>query len=139
MTLPNYPNACAISDALAVGGQPSAADFATLAESGYDTIVNLRPEAEMSFDERAVVEALGMTYVLIPVGGAGDVSFENAAVLDAALASSKKAVVHCASGNRVGALFALRAAKAGASADDALQLGVEHGLTGLRGMIAQML
>lgn len=45
------------------GGQPDRAGFERLRDLGIRTVVSFRTEA----DERALVEALGMTYVHIPV------------------------------------------------------------------------
>ena len=50
------------------------------------------------------------------------------------------AMVHCASGNRVGAMLALKAAWIdGASPEEALQLGVDAGLTRLHDRVATLL
>ena len=71
-------------------------------------MINLRTSGEMTFDEATLVQELGMTYVHIPVSGAGDLNPENAAKLRAALnASQGQALVHCASGGRVKGLMAM--------------------------------
>ncbi len=52
----------------------------------------------------------------------------------------KNVLVHCASGNRVGALFALRAAWLdGKEKDLALKIGRERGLTSLEKTVSEML
>jgi hypothetical protein len=49
-------------------------------------------------------------------------------------------MVHCASGNRVGALLALRANRLeGASPEDALELGLDAGLTRLEPAVREAL
>ena len=57
---------------LTVAGQPSEADLAVVAESGTACVINMRTQdemAEVEFDERAAVEALGMRYLNLPVSG----------------------------------------------------------------------
>ncbi|MEB3290422.1 MAG: protein tyrosine phosphatase family protein, partial [Leptolyngbya sp.] len=58
-----------ISDRLATAGQPTVAELATLAQAGYGVVINLAlPTSDHALpDERSTVEALGMTYVAIPV------------------------------------------------------------------------
>jgi protein tyrosine phosphatase (PTP) superfamily phosphohydrolase (DUF442 family) len=58
-----------ISDTLATAGQPTEAEFAALAQAGYEVVVNLSlPTSDHALpDEKATVEGLGMVYVAIPV------------------------------------------------------------------------
>ncbi|PCI73311.1 MAG: hypothetical protein COB38_01035 [Gammaproteobacteria bacterium] len=95
---------------LTTGGQPSKNDLAKMAKNGVKVIVNLRTKGEFrKFDEKKVVESLGMKYVSIPIGDEKDFNLNNVKLLDEALAGLKSpAVVHCASSNRVGGLLALR-------------------------------
>ncbi len=120
---------------IVTGGQPSQADLALLKEEGVTTVINLRPSYEFDkFDEASAVESLGMKYVSIPVGSAKDISEDNASKLDAAIKDADGTVfVHCKSGNRVGALFSLRAYFVdGKSAEESLTLGKNAGLTSLQ-------
>lgn len=134
-----FPHARQISDQLIVGGQPSPDNLKALADAGFDTIVNLRAASELAFDEGAAVQDAGMRYVPLEVSGPADVSFEMAERLDKALESSERAVVHCASSNRVGALFALRAAAAGETPERAIAVGQAHGLSSLRDRVASLI
>lgn len=95
---------------LTTGGQPSKSDFAKMAKNGVTVIVNLRTKGEFrKFDEKQLVESLGMKYVSIPIGDDKDFNPSNVDLLDKALADLvKPVVVHCASSNRVGGLLALR-------------------------------
>jgi uncharacterized protein (TIGR01244 family) len=92
-------------------GLPSENEFREAHAGGLRTVVNLCPAREQKFDEDALVTSLGMRYEHIPVAGAQDLTRENALRLAQILSdpASRPAVVHCASGNRVGALFALKA------------------------------
>jgi uncharacterized protein (TIGR01244 family) len=121
--------------------QPSEEQLRELAEAGYRAIVNLRTDAEMTFDQRGLVESLGMEYYSIPVGAAEDVSEAGARRLDQILADvDGPALVHCASSNRVGALFAVRAALIeGASEEEALAKGRSAGLTSLEPRVREVI
>ena len=122
-------------------GQPDAEILAIAKDAGIATIVDLRaPNENRGIDEVAEVEALGMRYVSLPVAGGEDVNFDNAVALDKILAASDGPVLlHCASGNRVGALFALRESLKGASDDEALTVGKSAGLTRLESVVKNRL
>lgn len=128
-------------EGILTGGQPTPEQLATIAGLGYETVINLRGVDESGSTDSAAVESLGMTYVSIPISGAGDLSEENARKLAAALeASGRPAVVHCASGNRVGALIALKAFYVDEmSAEEALALGQASGVTRLEPVVKQKL
>ena len=116
---------------LMTGGQPSIKDLQTLAANGTKVIVNLRTAGEFKqFDEKKVVEDLGMKYVSIEVAGSDGINIENAQILDNVLKDmSQPVLVHCASSNRVGGLLAYRAFKLqGQSAEDSLKLGKAAGM-----------
>jgi uncharacterized protein (TIGR01244 family) len=90
-----------------LASQPTADDLAEAKRLGIKTVLNLRPDAELKgFDERAAVEAAGMTYVHIPIAGPDDLTDET---FDKAREQLKKAerplLLHCASANRVGAVW----------------------------------
>lgn len=51
------------------GAQPSAEGFRALAEQGIKTVIDLRAERDEIRDEQRLVEAAGMKFVSIPVGG----------------------------------------------------------------------
>jgi len=118
------------------GGQPTPEQVEAAARAGFATVINLRTDGEPGFEwERALVEKLGMTYVHIPVAGADSLTKDTIAKIDAALraATARGPVLfHCASGNRIGATLALRAAWVdGASPADAYAYGVASGMTRL--------
>ena len=122
-------------------GQPDEAVLASVKAAGFVAVIDMRgPSEARGIDESSAVESLGMTYVSLPVSGSGDVSFENAAALDKILSDLDGPVfMHCASGNRVGALMALRASQSGASREDALAAGKAAGLTRLEPVVAKRL
>ena len=126
---------------LASAGQPDEAAFTAFSKNGFVAVIDLRGEAEpRGLDEKAVVEGLGMSYVTLPVGKAADISFEKARELDELIKSFDGPVlVHCGSGNRVGALLALRASEQGASDEEALELGRSAGLTRSENLVRERL
>jgi len=115
-----------------VGGQPTVEQLDEAARLGLKTVINLRTEGESDVD-RDEVEARGMAYVALPIGSADDLNAENAATLSEVLAEAERPVmVHCGSGNRVGALFAVKAFHVdGLEAQEALEFGREAGMTRL--------
>jgi uncharacterized protein (TIGR01244 family) len=127
---------------LHTGAQPTQEDLAALSRQGVRTVIDLRTDEEdRGFDEAAVVERHGMRYVQLPIGGANDLTAENATLLKQALDHSGDGVLlHCASGNRVGALLALMAAQhEDATPAEALDLGKRAGLKSLEPAVAEKL
>lgn len=126
------------------GGQPTDSQLKQAKEQGYTTIINLRPPSEMAacgFDEAAAVASLGMRYVQIPVAGPQDLTTANAALLhDAIHAAGGPVMIHCASGNRVGALLAIaKRHHHGLTADQAFAFGQNAGLTALASLVKTLL
>ncbi len=122
-------------------GQPDAAQLETLAEQGYVALIDLRgPDEDRGFDEAAAAAAAGLEYSALPIENRGAVTVENARQLGELLDSfDGPVVVHCGSGNRVGALVALLEADRGASAEEALEAGRAAGLTRLEGVVRERL
>ena len=107
---------------------------AALAAAGVELVLNLQPDDELNFDERAAVECAGMYYEQLPISGANDLKQLNILAFDNILRQyhGKKTVLHCGSGNRAGAAVALRAGwLRGRKMDTALERGRSHGLTKL--------
>ncbi len=123
-------------------GQPDEAALQVFANAGFTTVVDMRGPGEDRGldDEQATVEALGMEYVAFPIAGRDAISFDSARELDSLLEGIDGPVLlHCGSGNRVGALLALRHSLQGADDEAAIQLGKDSGLTGLEGLVRERL
>jgi uncharacterized protein (TIGR01244 family) len=138
----DLPNARAVADGLISSGQPSSEQLREAAATGVKTVVNLCVSGECGWDEAAVVKSLGMHYVAIPVGGATDVTEANARKLHDVVEdeSNYPMVIHCGSGNRVGALFALKAFHLeGCDPEEAVRRGRVAGLTLLEPHVRQCL
>lgn len=127
-------------DGVTSAGQPDEAGFSVFAEEGYVAVIDLRTAREdRGLDEPAVVEALGMEYVSMPIA-LSDITIEKAEELAALLEQYDEPVlVHCASANRVGALFALKAFSDTGDADLALELGRAGGMTRLEGAVKEQM
>lgn len=143
LDIPGLPNLQHPEAGYASGGQPNADQLAAAAKVGVRRIINLRPPAEdAGYDEAAQAARLGIDYTVLGIAGSQDLNLDNVRKLDALLAQHPgvPTLVHCASGNRVGALMALRAAwlqhkpKA-----EALAIGRRWGLTKMEAAVSQLL
>ncbi len=133
---PQLVNASVVS-----GGQPTAADLALLKSKGIGTVINLRREDEdLGFDEAAEAESLGLSYVNLPVG-MENLNLQTATQLRAILNQTAAPVyLHCGSGNRVGALYAIGAHLIdGKPLEESLDVGRKAGMTGLEPRVREIL
>jgi len=115
-------------------GQPTQQQLIELARWGVATVINLRPQSEMAdLDEEALVGEFGMGYVQIPIADETDLTIKNVRSFAFALENYPAPFfIHCAAGNRVGALIALKAFMFdGYEVEQALELGIKAGLTEL--------
>ncbi len=128
------PNARVPLEGVLSGGQPTPEQIEAAARAGFRTVINLRTEQEPGFEwEREAVEKLGMRYVQMPVTGPESLTRESVERFDAELRRAQEAgpvLLHCASGNRIGAILALRAAWVqGVDPEQALEYGRASGMT----------
>lgn len=109
-----FKEVIAQSGDLFISGQPDKESFAELKSKGVTTIVNLRTPSEMEnrdyvpFDEKAVVDSLGMQYVNIPLGG-DEYPYTPDAVkkfADAIVTADGKVFLHCTVARRASHMFA---------------------------------
>lgn len=149
MTNPNelwldIPNCCTPGTGLCTGGRPRPEHFAQAKAKGVRTVINLCPPGEAcDYDEAAVVSGLGLHYVNIPVAGPADITVDKAKALAQAMAEyspGHPVLLHCASGNRVGALMAMKARFVdGKSPAEALAEGRAAGLKMLEPLVTQLI
>jgi uncharacterized protein (TIGR01244 family) len=138
----DLPNACTPEDGLCTGGRPRPEHLQQAQARGVKTVINLCPPSEpCDYDEAALVRSLGMDYVNIPVAGPPDLTEANARRLGQALgANDGPVLLHCASGNRVGALIALKAHFVdGLGAEEAIAAGRAAGLKVLEPAVRNIL
>lgn len=129
-------------DGITSAGQPNAQALEVFADLGYAVVVDMRgPNEDRGMDDFAgAVEVTGMHYIAFPVVGKDAISFETAAELDALLGEIDGPVLlHCGSGNRVGAVLALRESLKGASDEEALAYGKDAGMTRLEPRVREVL
>lgn len=120
---------------LHTGGQQSLQQLDALVAQGVRTVIDLRGDDEpRGYDEAAELQRRGIAYKRLPIRGKDDLTADNAAALKRLLDESGGGVLlHCASGNRVGALLALMARQQeGATPQQALELGKRAGLGSLQ-------
>ncbi len=130
---------------LLTAGQLTEDQMKALMAQGYGTFISLRPQGEgddMGWEE-AFADASGTTFVRIPIASAADLSRENATLLASHMeagGSHGDTVVYCKSGNRVGALLALKAAWVdGVPPEEALEFGRQAGVTRLEPAVEKAL
>lgn len=129
-----------ISENLLVGGQPTPEQLEAIVAAGFRSVVNLRGVGEDgSWDESS---HLDLPYLHLPIASSDQLDADKARQLAAWLADPEHlpAVVHCASGNRVGALFSLKAFHVDdKNAEEALEIGRAHGLKSLEAKVETLL
>lgn len=116
---------------LHLAGQPSQADLEELARRGVRRVVDLRKTGEFSgFNERAEVERLGMQYVHQPWNGEAQLTDEVFDSFRTLFGDAREpTLVHCASANRVGAVWiAWRALDGGIGVEEAVAEAKRIGL-----------
>ena len=113
------------------GGQPTEDQLEAMAADGLSFVLDLRAEGEnRGFDEPAALESLDIPYLNLPVDAerlAQPETFER--FIEAMQNLDGPALVHCASGNRVGALYyAYLVAGKGEDREEARARAKENGL-----------
>lgn len=139
---PAIAGAASPAPGVLAGGRIDAGDVHRLRAAGIRQVIDLTPDAETpTFDEAAAVRSAGMAYANLPLRGAPDLTPDNVRVFDAMLRDAGHPVfVHCASGNRVGAMAALRAAWIdGKPTEEAIAIGRAWGLAGLEDAVRHRL
>jgi len=123
-------------------GDGSVPVYQALANSGVRTVIDLRTEAEVPTETALLAAAAGLDYRRLPVAGEAELDLASARALDLLLDdwSRYPVAVVCGSGNRAGALLAVRAFWLdGARPDAALDLGLRAGLTKLEPAVRLLL
>lgn len=125
----DIPNFQLIRPGLAFGGQPSPDALGRLREMGFRTVINLRTEREGALDEEKVVRDQGLEYVWVPVTP-GTFGMEDVEAVERILddPAAGPVLLHCASGNRVAAVWAVIRARDGRTRQEAEEDGRAAGL-----------
>lgn len=94
-------------DNIYLAGQPGEKDFEKIADAGVTRVISLCGEGEVSWDEKAAVEAAGMKFYHFPVASPDDLTpelFENVRTL-LAESDDNPTLLHCKGAVRAGAAF----------------------------------
>jgi protein tyrosine phosphatase (PTP) superfamily phosphohydrolase (DUF442 family) len=126
------PNACEPVPGLVTGGQPTEEHLAALKAAGCEVVVDARdPMETRPFpDEAEAVRAAGLAYVNLPLSYTppDDVPLARLRELLAPVARGRRTLLHCNSGNRIGAaLIPYLMVDRGMSEDDAVALAMRIG------------
>ena len=138
----DIPNGLWPESNILVGGQPDDAAFRAAHDAGFKTIINLRGLGEPGTEQQpSLMNTLGFAYHHLPVNGPQSINVEVAKTLAQLIDDAERPLmIHCASGNRVGALFALIAhGIEGKGADESMEVGLRAGLTGLAPFVRSLL
>jgi uncharacterized protein (TIGR01244 family) len=127
----SIPNYRLMRPDLAAAGQPSDAALQRLGEMGFRTVINIRTAEEWADveEEGELLRSLGLNYVWVPVTAASltlDDVREIEAVIDDPAAGP--ILLHCASSNRVGGVWAAIQALKGKPLEEAVEEGRAAGL-----------
>jgi len=101
-----------LTESYAVSPQISPGDLVAIKAAGYTTVIDNRPDTEITPDlhtpvMRAAAEALGLVFVANPVIG-GALTMENVTIQRTAIdAAAGPVLAYCASGNRSSVVWAL--------------------------------
>lgn len=107
---PEIRNFLQVTPDFCTGAQPRPEHFAMLKSRGVTTVLNLRVPAEhRAEEERAAVEAAGLSYVNIPVAYGNPTDADVDAFLKVTdAAAARPMFVHCTAAIRVGAFWLIR-------------------------------
>ncbi len=140
----NLPNFQVPFDSVLTGGQPTFDQIKQAAETGFKAVINLRTDKELPdpAQELTWVEGSGMKYFHIPVSVPEGLTPQKTKVFADVLSKPENypLIVHCKSGNRVGAMFALKAFHIDEmEIEEALLIGERAGLTKLAPTVKKIL
>lgn len=121
MSIDAIYNVKKMDDRLVLGGQPSEEQLQSVADAGFDVVINLSTNAPHYAlpDEEGLVRSLGMQYHYLPVQWDTPTTenFDRYVELMDSLAGAK-IFVHCAANYRVSAFHALHALAKGEWSED---------------------
>lgn len=99
-----------------------------LVKHSFNTVIDLRTAAEGTGLEEKMVKSAGMTYVNIPVGNDGIKESQLEAFKKALEQNSPPFLIHCATGNRAGGMWAVYRLDEGVPPETALKEGRAAGM-----------
>ena len=141
IAVPGMANTVRVGEVL-FGGQPSQEALRGLKSQGYKTVLSTRGSDELAWDEKALLDSLGLRFVSIPmetpVTAITDDQVNRFA--DLMKTGERPMLLHCGSGNRVAGLWAVwLVEQQGVSRYEALRLGEQAGMTGILPVVQKRL
>lgn len=138
------PNFQVPLDGVLTGGQPTVDQVKQAAETGFKAVINLRTDNELPdpAQELTWVEGAGMKYFHIPISVPEDLTPQKTEVFIDVLSKPENypLIIHCKSGERVGAMFALKAFHVDEKEiEEALLVGTMAGLSKLTPTVKKIL
>jgi uncharacterized protein (TIGR01244 family) len=133
LTIENTPNVSTFDNKVYFAGQPDQEALKQFADFDVSTVINLRTDQELAglgFDEKAVVEEAGMTYIHAPVGSEiPDASTLQKIMLALDTAADAPVLLHCSNSMRVGSIWSIYAGRQGnLTVDKAIAEGKDAGV-----------
>jgi uncharacterized protein (TIGR01244 family) len=106
--IPGMDSAAAVGDLL-IGGQPNDESLEELARRGYRSVLTVRGEGEVDWDEQSRVEAHGLSFHRIDMSNPVNEITDDQVAAFARFMEERDgpALVHCSSGNRAAGLWAV--------------------------------
>ena len=124
-------------------GQPTKEQFDALAAAGVQRVLHLRRKSEQGTGwEEARAAEVGLPFERLEIAGGPGLTRANVEAFAKLLASygDDKVLVSCATSNRVGAMFALKAAwLEGTDKEAAMALGQQAGMKGLTPTVGKLI
>lgn len=120
-----------LNSTISTGGLIESGGIAALKDNGFDIIIDGRTPPEGTAEEQKQAEANGMAYFNLPIDGRS-IPTAHLTALAKILADNKdkKILIHCASGNRIGGLWADYQISQGVDFSTAMQQGKTMGMGG---------
>jgi len=113
---------------IATSGALASDGIQELVKHSFQTVIDLRTESEGTVNEKKAVESAGMTYINIPVAYEGVQEPQLTAFKQALKEASPPILVHCATGNRAGAMWTAYRLSEGISPEIAFKEGRAAGM-----------
>lgn len=114
---------------IATSGTIYKTGYEELKANGFATILDLRTPKEGVAEESSRAQHLHMNYINMPVYSAVNISLEQVAKFAEIVESAPKPLlIHCVSGNRVGAMWSLYQMRKGDAVESAYKVGRAIGL-----------
>ncbi len=122
-------------------GQPTAEELRAFAAAGGKVVINNRTQREMdrhTFDERELVESLGMVYVHTPSSSATFDGSQAIDLSDTLAKTSGPVLMHCGSGSRSATIYGMHLIKdQGMNKNDAITTAKELGMSNSGGRVIE--